>query len=503
MNIKHILVKITLIYFFICAFTGVNYSQRRGDDLVFQGLQNWTTTGIRSAAMGGVGISKYKDADFVTNNPAAMLAIKSLQFSFSFKNNDYANWENQDYRPNRQFATLPFYLDKLYTPDPKNNGKWDYDAFFSDSNYIVSDPVLGKDPFGEEASDWQYKKQKFAFENISIALPFNLFNTEFAAAVLYSSGNVYDYDRNETFLDPHIGYSGYGGLPERVVAAGDTVNMNWYEYTRKRDGNLSTVTIALGAKISDFLKIGISSNFVSGESDDAVSFDKIGIFKLIGGSNKFKFSYDSLTTNLTGISKYSANYFTFGSIFTIDKINIGLKIKTPLTFTREYNLQQKNQKKNENKTTDYTGEDKAEYPMEIGVGISFTPVDEFNIAFDYEIKPYSKTKYSITSPGGYFQNIPDQKVVKIGAAYEVFDFVTIMAGFRNETGLFIPDGAADIKNGPNVKSYNLGLDIPLPYGRISMAYEYVLLKYYDSYFSNTNYNTHRIQNIRFGYSYYL
>ena len=66
---------------------------------------------------------------------------------------------------------------------------------------------------------------------------------------------------------------------------------------------------------------------------------------------------------------------------------------------------------------------------------------------------------------------------------------------------FIPDGAAIKDKGPDANSYSVGASINLFFGRIDLAYQLKVLKYYDSYFSNTNYAFEKSSNILIGYTY--
>jgi len=66
--------------------------------------------------------------------------------------------------------------------------------------------------------------------------------------------------------------------------------------------------------------------------------------------------------------------------------------------------------------------------------------------------------------------------------------------------LFIPDGAAIQTSGPSAKSYTFGLGLNTDFGQLNVAYEIRTLRYYDSYYSNTNYNTNEFTNLMFGYT---
>ncbi len=133
---KLIVIQITILLFLLNC--GQIFSQHRGDNLSFQGFDQINGNGVKVEAMGGANLALFGDVSAIFNNPAGLSGISGYQISLS-ANSYEKNWrENQDYRPNRQFATLPFYLEGYYTPDPKNNGKFDNQTFFTDSNYAVS-----------------------------------------------------------------------------------------------------------------------------------------------------------------------------------------------------------------------------------------------------------------------------------------------------------------------------------------------------------------------------
>ncbi|MFA7289339.1 MAG: hypothetical protein WC055_10730 [Melioribacteraceae bacterium] len=497
MNFNQIFFSIVMMLFISTFING----QHRGDNLSFQGLNDFNNYGVKAAAMGGTHLAGSNDVNSIFGNPAGLIGLKSIQFTVSANSYQSKIWENQDYRSNRQFVTLPFYLSGLYVPNPANNGKWDYDAFFNDPTYIVADPTLGLDPYSSEAANWQYDKNEFIFNNVAMAIPFSLFDKEFIAAASYSRNSILDYDRNNTYLDPHIGFSGYGGLAGRVTAADDTINFNWFDYSRIRSGNLNQITLGVAAELFPFLKVGVSANIINGESDDFHGLNKIGYFSLIGGANSFKFSYDTLNTTETGTSKYSSFSLSFGTVITLNRINIGIQVKTPYTFEREYNLTQVIAKKSGNQTVQLTGTDKAKYPLGIAIGINFKPIDQFTLAFDLESTPYSKTEFELTSPDSTLGSYANQTIVRLGMEYKVLDFLSILAGFRNEPKLFIPDGSAEKESGPNSKFYTVGASLDFFFGRFDFAFEYNVMNYYDSYFSNTNYVTEKFTNVMLGYTY--
>ena len=65
---------------------------------------------------------------------------------------------------------------------------------------------------------------------------------------------------------------------------------------------------------------------------------------------------------------------------------------------------------------------------------------------------------------------------------------------------YVPDGAAIKDKGPVTDLFSLGLSVGLMMGRLDITYQFGDLKYYDQYFSNTNYVLKRFNNLMFGYT---
>lgn len=474
-------------------------AQYRGENLFFQGLNEVNATGVKSAAMGGADVANTGDLSSIFSNPAGLADISSYKISFSANNYEKQWWENQDYRPNRQFTNLSFILDGLMIPDPANNGMLDHEAFLADSNYYVADPQLGLDEFSDEAAIWKNTESDFILNNISVAVPFSVSDMSFVISGAYSQqNNILDYDRNTTFLDPHIGSNGYGDLEDRVTSAEDSLRVNWYDYRRAKNGDIKQITAALSSQVTDYLNLGFGVNIKNGESDDYYSLNKVGYFDLMESANNFVFSYDTLNTSISGTSTYSGMNFSIGATFKLNRINIGLRINTPYTLEKEWDYSTTVADNDTSSLTNLTGTDELELPMTYAIGISFNPIDDLKIAFDLENANYSKAEFNLANPDSTINSWADQTIIRIGAEYKIHEYLTLLAGYRNKTELFIPDGAAIKDKGPNARTYTFGLSLDLDIARLDLAYEMRSMKYYDSYFSNTNYNTQTYSNLLIG-----
>lgn len=478
----------------------VLFAQHRGDNLSLQGLSSKNDVSVKAAAMGGAFTAVTGDMASLFFNPAALVKLKQIQVSVS-ANYFSKQWrENQNYRPDRYFVTLPFYLEGLYIPDPANNGKWDYqlaqDTLY---NYNVKEPELGLDSYSEEAADWKNDKDDMGFNSFTIAVPFELGGQKFAAAASFNrNNNFYDYDRNDTYLDPHIGYYGYPGDITRVDGI-HTLTMYWSRFMRERAGAINTINGALSYELNEMISLGAGFKTMWGESDDIQSLTRVGSF-LLSNQQRFAFSYETASKTKAGVSDYSSTSFNLSALVELNRFRIGLKVELPYTLTREWNYTE-TVKDSMTVTNSISGKDEVELPAIFNIGFSFQPVDAFIIDFDYEYAPYKKAKFNLGSTDDTFQNWVNQNTISFGLEFKATKYLSLLAGYRSIPQTYVPDGAAITDKGPDANSYNCGVSVSLFFGRIDLAYELRILKYYDSYFSNTNYAFEKSSNIMIGYTY--
>lgn len=497
---KEIFIRLFVLIF--VSTTGLITAQHRGDNLSFQGLLNTKDFSAKSLAMGNAVTALTGDLSAVFYNPAGLARINKIQVTVNA--NQYSQeWrESQNYRPDRYFVTLPFYLEGLYIPDPANNGKWDYQIVQDSSRYYpVSEPKLGVDNYSEEAADWKKNRNELGFTNLAAAIPFTIADKKLVAAISYNvNNNVYDFDRNDTYLDPHVGYFDYGGDISRVDGK-KTLDMRWSRFTRERFGSIKNMTGAVSFEIFNNFFVGAGANVMWGETEDYQSLVRVGDF-LLSNQQRFKFSYIDASEVTMGTSKYSSTSFNVGAIFELNRVCLGLNLELPYTLNREYNY---NKIKSDSLivTNEFSGKDEFEFPAIYTIGVSFNPVDDFKIAFDYRHAPYASAKYSIGSNDSTFRKWANQTTLSFGLEFRASKLISLSAGMSTIPQTFIPDGAAIKDKGPAATSYNAGLSLSFFFGRIDFAYQLRILKYYDQYFSNTNYAFNKSENLLIGYTYFI
>lgn len=488
-----------LVVFVMLFLTSMVFSQHRGDNLSFQGTDFVNRNGVRATAMGGAFTSMSGELDAFFWNPAGLTGLPGFQATANFSSGERTWRESQDYRPNRQVVTLSFILDGLYMPNPEFNGWIDNEAFFEDSTYIVNEPLLGADGYSEEAADWQKQLDNSGLNNIAAALPFNFSGKEFTVSAGYTrQQNIFNYDRNQTHLTPTIAWDGYGDLPDRVTAADDSVRITWSDYERQRTGPLRTISAALSFALNEQVSFGLSYNRLSGETEEFQSLNRIGNIDLVQGIQIYKFSYDTLNVQTAGVSDFSASNLNLGTIVKFGKLSLGANFTPGYTITRDWNSTTTTATADSVGTESASGSDKLKVPFSYAVGFNLNPHERFRIAFDIEHRPYSKSEFTLNREDETLRSWADQTSFRVGMEVKPLSNLSLLAGYRNIPQVFIPDGAADNENGPENEFYTIGASLGISFFRLDAAYEFGSMKYYDVYFSNTNFAYEKSNNLLLG-----
>ncbi len=475
------------------------HAQHRGDNLAFQGLDVPHANGVKSLAMGGAYISISDGINSLFRNPAGLMTMKGPQFSFEM-NYSRKNWqENQVYHPSRGFTTLSFMLEGLYEHNPAYTGMYDYEIFQNDTNYRVKEPLLATDYYSEEAADWRKEKNAFDLNHIAFGMPFQIAGKTVAIAAAYNVHNqVWEYDRNHTHLFPHLGSTYYEGLIEEVTGPEDSLRVLWSDYTRERMGNIWNINAAVAVNINRHMKLGFSLKRFSGEMEEMQGLDRVGYFDLVD-NNTYRFAYDTLDMRKTGTSKINGMSFNAAFIFELDHLSIGARLTPPRTIKREWQYTIRSTDLENTAIQTSNGTDEMDIPLSYAIGASVSPGPRFRIAFDIENTKYSNSQFTFAEPDSTHRGWVDQTIWCMGMEYKPFTGFSLLGGYRFSPKTFIPDGAAIKDRGPAIESFSFGLSLNAFYGRFDIAYEIQRLKYYDSYYSNTNYVLETLGNLRCGY----
>jgi len=258
---------------------------------------------------------------------------------------------------------------------------------------------------------------------------------------------------------------------------------------------------ALALDLTEIVKIGFSVNYFTGETEDGQILDRIGWFHLYD-ENRFAFSYDTSTVSTSGTSNFSGLKTELGVQLVYDAFSIGLNLKLPYTVTRQSDYTLSTIDTASVNTESLKSTEKFKVPFAYTIGVNFRPTEKIMFSMDYNLNMYSNAEWEIANGDTTHRDWVDQKILKFGLQYTPVEFLTLRAGYRSIPQVFVPDGATFRDRGPEARAWTLGAGLNFgQYGALNVAWEYRLLKYYDQYFSNTNYCKEITQNILIAYQY--
>ena len=221
--------------------------------------------------------------------------------------------------------------------------------------------------------------------------------------------NIEDFDRNDTYLDPHPGFFEYGEIGK--VNGVDTLVLNWSEYLRQRSGSVNNIAAAASYKLNEYINLGLGFNYQWGNSDDYQSLTRVGVFDLIR-ENRFRFSYVDAVTQQVGTSDFKWTDLYAGVQLNLDHFSLGVKVNLPYTITRDWQISTTSADSISSNTISTSGSDKLKIPAKYTFGAAFAPLDNFLISVDYEYQPLSDAEYELNVPDNTIRSMPDRKVIK-------------------------------------------------------------------------------------------
>jgi len=178
-------------------------------------------------------------------------------------------------------------------------------------------------PYSDDAADWKNEEKVSGMTSISLAMPINIMNKNIVIGASYNNRiDVLNYDRNETYLDPHPGYLEYD-MPPLIESGMDPITINWSDFIRKRTGSISEFQTVIATELTKVVNLGVSMKYFSGETEDIQSLNKVGYFTLFD-QNEFSFSYDTLNVMTKGKSTFNGMQTEVGLQLVYD--DLGLEI---------------------------------------------------------------------------------------------------------------------------------------------------------------------------------
>jgi hypothetical protein len=526
---KRTLLSWAFIFLFLPDQTAL--AQHNGDPLLFQGLSDRYSAGVKGSAYGNAYVSRSNDLNSIFYNAAGLADLPSIQVSVSSQYRNYLVRDNQYFTPTPNGSTggytgINLYLGHALIPDPAWNNIWSdslrtiwYDSLGNpigknwwDPNKLVTPPQDQSD-YSEAAAANQKKKSSVAFDHIAIAYPFKFQEKQFVAAVSYSRQyDDYNYDWNGAYLSPHWGMvAGDVGAVQDTIK-GDIVRSDWSVFTRERSGGIYSITGALALKLDEHIQLGAKFNYLMGQTDDLQDLQRIGYFRFKNGlgNSSWSFSYDTNDSLITGSSKFHGTSYNLGAIYNSKNFNLGLNVQLPYQIERDWSYSTRVSTLDSSKrpsvlSSTSSGIDYVSLPAIYTAGITIKMEKGFIFSFEYKYNPLSSATYRLSSmPDSMFtkyQQWVDQISMRFGLEYKVDDNISFMGGYQTQGAPFIGYAVADKDQGAPIDVYSCGLSLKILHGRFDVSYSYSQLKYYDVYMTNRNFTLERSQSVLFGYTF--
>ncbi len=201
-----------------------------------------------------------------------------------------------------------------------------------------------------------------------------------------------------------------------------------------RNHTIDALNLAIAGKPQENVTLGLNLNYyVRGYTEDYYNTE---------------YFPDTNTTLLTDTrhlrdkSRFSGANLDLGVMFNYDRVAAGFVFRTPYTLKQEALLMisRINAYGEDNGIFDRVTV-KNKIPASYGFGISGQPIDNLTLAFDYDIKPYSKTEISFSYEAAHWKDDTlykpawaDIPQYRVGAEY-VFDAkfarIPLRAGLKN------------------------------------------------------------------------
>ena len=504
--------KIYCFALFAVLFLGsVNiHAQGIGNNLAFQGILNsGNSVGVKDQALGKAYTAYDGELNCVLYNPAGIANINDFQIAVSYGNMKTKSFERQQFIPvGGSYGVLELIWAGYYTPQLKDDGIRSDKIVYDLNDFTKPDSAV--DFFDEDFADWVEDYNNTGINNISLALPFDFLNKKFVASAAYINNPVFDYDRNETVIG--VDY-GLGRVPS---------DSNWYIYDRKRSGSKANYIAALGMQMNENINLGISFEYMTANTNDALSNEIFAHMHFIQEQNPnrqlpvntYYFWHDSLTYGIEGTSDFSHFKAGLGFLYKTEFITFGINLGLPYTIKQNYSYTEYKVTKYLKDTTaaplkEYgnyvNGSNQVNIPYTFSLGFTVKPYNYIKLAFAYRIIPYGKSSYRYSSYDSTdskwhlpnlksFQTrmptLQDLSGVHLGLEIMPLKYFSFLAGYARESESLRPeDHFKKEKEAPISETYSLGASIHVPYAQIDLAYMWKTWHYLDYYSYHTDYIT--------------
>ncbi|ARA94926.1 hypothetical protein AWN76_018370 [Rhodothermaceae bacterium RA] len=442
-------------------------AQDVADPLTFQGLDQAAVPGARARAMGGFLVGDARDATALFADPAALSRLAAPEIRLGGGYTATHREQRQRWIPNRVYAELSL----LFANDPEaQHPTRAFDTIrpnWEDDRSAVR-PLLGA---------------------VALPLPGQAAGFTFAAGLGFAQVASLDhYYQNNNALDPNIGQLRPAPIPR--VQEGDSLLVDWFQFSREREGALYGITPALAARRGP-LSFGVAVTILTGSSDDRERRLGRGLLTL-RYNNDFSLDPSPIGEEITtGTSDYSGVRAVLSGRLDMEHFALGVALRPGYTLKRSWT---------QAGARSGSGTDELRMPTQATFGMALYPFTRWQFVAGYDLRRSGATEYV---PEGGTPSAPwfDGSALHLGTEFQVREGLALRGGYHSEPRGFAPAGAAFIDDPAKASVYAAGLGLSLGRIGVDLTYEYTRLRYEDLWISNENENRWMTHTILFETSY--
>lgn len=465
---------LSTLYLIIALFGVISTLQAQGvaDPLGVRGLEQFTATGTRARSMGWTGIASGNDANSLFSNPARLARLSSYEFRAAGFSGSTMYSQKQEWMPDKVYATLSLMFENRL------------------GGIIDTGQVKLQRAYDDIEPNWERENSDSGPASIVGAAPLEIAGLKATFAVGYNQViNVNQFYQNNNAMDPYVG--SFRPEPYPRPALGETVKVQWFQYSRERKGFVYGITPGAAISLSDRFDIGISANVIQGSTDDIEKRNDRGRIRLAtSSSGNYNVHFvDSVYYRHTveGTSTYSGLLTTLGLSYRGGEYSFGIIVRPGGTITRQFEGTATKDTTGSITSKTVTSKDEMTYPFSFAIGGSFLISNRLLLAVDYTVSKFGSAEYAANG-GTAIKPWLDGDMIRIGFEYQLIEEMKIRGGFREDTQIFSGEGAPIISD--PIRGFGATAGAGLDFGMVMLdvAYEYAQLKYEDRWLSNVNYN---------------
>lgn len=442
-------------------------AQDVADPLTIQGLDQQTVPGARARAMGSVGAAGLTTSAALFTNPAALSALDQAEVRLGGGTIAQRYEQDQTWVPDRLYLELSL----IFENDPAS-----------------PNPTRA---FDDTRPDWEHSQSATRPTLGAFAAPLGAPGGFALTAGLGVAqvANLGHYFRNNNALDPNIGTIRPAPIPR--IQEGDSLMVNWTQFTRQREGAVYGITPALAVQRGAF-SFGLSATVLTGSSDDMEQTRDRGDFTLRYQNRFSLFAPTDGETTRTGTSDYSGTRLALAAGYDVGAVSANVVWRPGYTLDRTYSW-----------SDGVTGTDEVDFPSELTLGASVSPSPRVRVAADLQMGSLGETDVRYAGASDAVSPWVSGTELHLGGEFQATPWLALRGGYHEDARAFAPAGAALQTEPVRADVFGTGIGLALGGVALDVTYELSRLRYEDLWLSNGNDNRLTTHTVLFEAAYTL